>query len=200
MKLKDMVIGGTYAVQTRPGGWADRVVVLSHEIFRTSGRASGPDYVTHRRGDHIPYGTTTGLLVLEVRQELSDEEWAEVQKITLSDVLIGSPRYRNAPVRARAKLVQARHLVDEWDSFQAERKENERRTQEHREHQAQQATERLPRMQEVARVLELLDGNHYHVSEYGDNARLNVKLEDLEKLVKIAKVVVHRFREENAES
>lgn len=204
MKLKDIALAvneGRSLLHATSHWNQYRVWVLSTETYRSV------DYREVQRGkDHyVPRGTgplwgqqKTGLLALKVTtwggKKLTKAQCEELASVQLREVVRTGelPDGVAEGITVEVVLVQARHLIGDWDEQMDLRAEGDRKREETEAKAEALRVARATRMEEVVRVLNLLNATpgappRYRVYSHESSERLSVNLADLEALVDIAK-------------
>lgn len=204
MKVKDIKLGQPYAYE-RGRYWSYQVAyVLStqihvskplHSLYRNDPRYS-------LRGDtaiELGHDQKTGMLVVifSAWDGLKDDAREVLGRLTYEDVATNGfdlPKWVTDVVPyAEVKLVHSRYLVGDYDEIMGVKEATERQAKEHRKQQEEEAALRVERWEAVVDAIAKLKGEErstYYVSSYGEEPTKEIRLEDMEMLIGLARQVL----------
>jgi len=206
MKIKDIEVGATYAYRDSKYSSPSRVLVVSTETYREAEllqiRGRGVDFVKHTRGDRKAPGCKSGILVIQVPDEVTPEELAELTNLSVEAVLSTKARETLGEVGVahtrsyRRKVVGLAQLIDGWEAHLASEEKAQEARKLHLARKAEEDEENLRRANAIADVIGTLTEHRPFVSSFASR-KMELSLDDLEVLTSVVKAALpHLFKKD----
>jgi hypothetical protein len=211
MKTADITLHASHAYKNRKWANADRVWLLSRETYRVDHRADVSCGEARYHQVESAYRSSLhrysyGMLAIvssDYYVDMDPELVRILDEVTIEDVLAeqGLPSYVVEAFKAREKrlpeikVVMARYFVKDWVTY---RREEHAMREARLDRQEKASRDRDDRMERREKVVDLLNKvlatddhpNPVFFHDAGDHRKVELDLEDAERLVEILRVVL----------